>query len=100
MWVLLVGVHYSRREAVAEDCRLRNGGGEYHFGRGLAMSIWPPNRLFASRRIAQIVLVVAAFFELSGCWVTSIKPLFENATVDNNLKKDPDLVFEPSILVY
>lgn len=49
-------------------------------------------------RIAGIVLALAGLLVLPGCWVTSINPLYEEGTVDNGFHKDPDVVFEPSLL--
>lgn len=51
-----------------------------------------------TRRIAQVLLVLALSLGFSGCWVTSISPLYEESTIENNLHKDPDIVFEPSLL--
>jgi hypothetical protein len=47
------------------------------------------------RRI-DAVLVLAASLALSGCWVTSINPLYEERM--DNLHKDPDIVFAPSFI--
>ena len=41
--------------------------------------------------------MLAATLALSGCWVTSINPLYQETTIDN-LRKDPDIAFEPSLI--
>lgn len=49
------------------------------------------------RRILGAVLVLALSLGLSGCWVTSLNPLYEENTSEIS-QKDPDIVFEPSLI--
>jgi hypothetical protein len=48
-------------------------------------------------RIAGIVLGLAGLLALPGCWVTSINPLYEEASADRPYE-DPDLVFDQSLI--
>jgi len=48
-------------------------------------------------KAAGIALAFATLVALSGCWVTSINPLYEETTFEN-LSKDPDIVFESSLI--
>jgi hypothetical protein len=51
----------------------------------------PPRILFAA-------IVLATLLVLSGCWVTTINPLYEGGGLDDFLTKDPDVVFDPSLV--
>jgi|GEM_PF-2868202 len=48
-------------------------------------------------RLVGSVLPLAGLLFLSGCWVASINPLYEETSIDN-LHKDPDLVFDQSLI--
>ncbi|HEY6339454.1 MAG TPA: hypothetical protein VIW68_13250 [Candidatus Sulfotelmatobacter sp.] len=54
----------------------------------------PRKRKLLSRRFAAILPVFATLLALSGCWVYSVNPLYE----DNLPKPDPDLVFDASLV--
>jgi hypothetical protein len=49
------------------------------------------------RRFSGAGLIVAALLALSGCWVSSINPLYEQTTMDN-LHSDPDVVFDQTLI--
>jgi len=61
------------------------------------MPVSMSNRRPTSRGIGGIVLVLAAALSFSGCWVTSINPLYEESRTEISTR-DPDLIFEPSLL--
>jgi hypothetical protein len=46
-------------------------------------------------RIAKTLLVLAGLVALSGCWVTSVNPLYEDKFVS---KPDPDLIFDQNLV--
>jgi len=52
----------------------------------------------AISRTRSIALVLAALLVLPGCWVTSINGLYEQESLDNPYNKDPDVVFDPSLI--
>jgi hypothetical protein len=54
-----------------------------------------PSRLI--RRIAGIILALTALIVLPGCWVSSIKPLYDEGSILDS-HKDPDEVFDRSLV--
>jgi hypothetical protein len=72
-----------------------SGAPEYHFGR-VFMSLSKRAARSVTGRM-KVVLVLATTLALSGCWVISINPLYEETTMEN-LRKDPDIVFEPGLI--